>query len=229
MKQRGKLTYGIDMATSVVSGAKPRKERKDNADKRRRQILDATITSIVANGLAKTTLATVANEAGLSQGVAVFYFKSKTGLLTEALRDLYQRYETHWQGALQRAGDEPAMRLRTIIEADFDSKICNPNTLAVWFAFFGEQKFVPQYAEITGQYESNRAEIVGGICRQLAPTEDGKATLAGDWIDTLTDGYWQKLHLLPHKYTRELAVARTLAVVTTLFPEYEAYFKTDLD
>ena len=73
---------------------KPRKERKANANKRREQLLNATLRSIAANGLAKTTLATVATEAGLSQGVAVFYFKSKNGLLTEALRSKYQKYET---------------------------------------------------------------------------------------------------------------------------------------
>jgi TetR/AcrR family transcriptional repressor of bet genes len=80
------------MTTDISPLAKPRKERKANADKRRLQLLDATLRSIAINGLSKTTLATVAAEAGLSQGVAVFYFKSKTGLLTEALREHYQRY-----------------------------------------------------------------------------------------------------------------------------------------
>ena len=214
------------MASSAVSGKKPRKERKDNADKRRRQILDATFTSIVTHGLAKTTLATVAGEAGLSQGVAVFYFKSKTGILTEALRDLYQKYEAHWQRALDKAGSEPAKRLRAIVEADFAPKLCNSNTLAVWFAFFGEQKFVPQYAEITGQYERKRAEMISEICRQLAH-EEAKTALAGEWIDTLTDGYWQKLHLFPQRYSRSNAVAHTLDVVATLFPEHAAYFQAD--
>ena len=63
------------MTTSTSDTLRPRKERKENADKRRRQVLDATYRSIVSHGLAKTTLATVADEAGLSQGVAVFYFK----------------------------------------------------------------------------------------------------------------------------------------------------------
>ncbi|MEX0303045.1 MAG: TetR family transcriptional regulator C-terminal domain-containing protein [Leisingera sp.] len=213
------------MAASDSSGKKPRKERKENADKRRRQILDATQKSIVTNGLAKTTLATVANEAGLSQGVAVFYFKSKTGILAEALRDQYQTYETHWQAALAKAGDDPAQRLRTIIEADFSPKICNPSTLAVWFAFFGEQNFVPQYAEITGQFEKNRSEMLGEICRQLAPEYPGEAPLPGDWIDTLTDGYWQKLHLFPHAYNREMALKRTLEFIQTLFPDHAGAFQ----
>ena len=75
------------------------------------------------NGLQRTTLATVADEAGLSQGVAVFYFKSKNGLLTEALRDLYMAYENHWVAALDRVGDDPISRLVALVQADFDQQV----------------------------------------------------------------------------------------------------------
>ncbi len=213
------------MVASKGSGRKPRKERKENADMRRRQILDATLKSIVTNGLAKTTLATVANEAGLSQGVAVFYFKSKTGILTEALRDQYQTYEAHWVAALGKASEDPATRLRTIIEADFSPKICNSNALAIWFAFFGEQNFVPQYAEINREFEDKRSKMLSEICHQLVPEDPDKASLAGGWIDTLTDGYWQKLHLFPHIYSREGALTQTLNFLQTLFPSHAEAFQ----
>lgn len=217
------------MVASQGSGRKPRKERKENADMRRRQILDATLKSIVTNGLAKTTLATVANEAGLSQGVAVFYFKSKTGILTEALRDQYQSYEAHWVAALGKAPEDPATRLRTIIEADFSPKICNSSALAIWFAFFGEQNFVPQYAEINREFEDKRSKMLSEICHQLVPEDPDKASLAGGWIDTLTDGYWQKLHLFPHIYSREGALTQTLNFLQTLFPSHAEAFQSKVE
>ncbi len=204
----------------VENGAqRPRKERTVNADKRRRQILDATYRSIVANGLAKTTLATVAAEAGLSQGVAVFYFKSKNGLLSEALRDLYQKYELHWQSALEKAEKTPAEQLRAIIKADFDPKICNPEILSVWFAFWGEQKFTPQYEEITVQYDHSRSVAIQNICRELCPGNPDRGDLAAEWIETLTDGYWQRLQLYPQGITNEIAIERTFQVLPILFPE----------
>ncbi|MEM6375648.1 MAG: TetR family transcriptional regulator, partial [Pseudomonadota bacterium] len=89
---------------SELAEKKPRKERKENADRRRRQLLDAARRSILQFGLTKTTLATVSREAGLSQGVAVFYFESKGGLLRETLRDLYTTYERLWQNADMQAG-----------------------------------------------------------------------------------------------------------------------------
>ena len=100
-QQGSQGSVGRDADAGPKAG-KPRKERKENADRRRRQLLDATRRSIVAHGLARTTLATVAVEAGLSQGVAVFYFASKTGLLTETMRDMYRSYEENWQAALRQ-------------------------------------------------------------------------------------------------------------------------------
>lgn len=74
----------------------------------KRQLLDAARRSILHHGLGRTTLATVADEAGLLQGIAVFYFNSKASLLTETLRDLHESYKAHWMGALEAAGPSPA-------------------------------------------------------------------------------------------------------------------------
>lgn len=199
---------------------RPRKERKENADRRRRQVLDAAYRSIVSHGLARTTLATVAAEAGLSQGVAVFYFQSKNGLLTEALRDLYQVYETHWRDAIDRAEPDPAAQLVAIVQADFDPKVCNSSILSVWFAFWGEQKFTPQYAEITREFDDNRTTAVQGICRDLLPDDPQRAHDIAEWIDTLTDGYWQNIHLFPSSYQTVQALTSSLEFLCALLPDH---------
>ena len=93
-------------ASKKADEVRPRKERAGNAAKRRRQIIEATVRSIVKNGLGRTTLATVSAEAGLSQGVAVFYFKNKQTLLAEVLRHHYEEYQKHWQKARKAAGED---------------------------------------------------------------------------------------------------------------------------
>jgi TetR/AcrR family transcriptional repressor of bet genes len=206
------------MTTSTSE--RPRKERKENADKRRRQVLDATYRSIVTNGLARTTLATVAEEAGLSQGVAVFYFKSKNGLLSEALRDLYHVYEVHWQTAIDSAGSDPAAQLSALVRADFHPNVCNPAILSVWFAFWGEQKFTPQYGEITSEFDENRLRAIRGICANLLPGDAARAANIAEWVDTLTDGYWQNLHLFPDIYDNKSACQSTLDCLAALLPEF---------
>ncbi len=199
---------------------KPRKERKENAEKRRQQLLDATWRSIVENGLSRTTLATVAAQAGLSQGVAVFYFKSKAGLLAEALLDHYARYQQNWQDALDGAGDDPADRLIALIRADFDPAICNPESLSFWFAYWGEQKFTPKYAEILVRFDDARIGAMRKACAALmtgATADD--VNRAAEWIDTFSDGYWQRLHVAPEQYDAARCMNETLQMAARLVPE----------
>ena len=206
--------------TITAPQARPRKERKENAERRRRQLLDATRRSIVAHGLQRTTLATVAAEAGLSQGVAVFYFKSKGGLLTEALRDLYAAYERHWTGALEAADDDPSAQLVALVRADFDPQVCNAEILSVWFAFWGELRFTPQYAELTSAFDLRRQQAVTAIMDRLLPGEPDRAQDLSQWIETLTDGYWQHLHLLPERSNKDNMLSGALRFLATHLPEH---------
>lgn len=190
---------------------RPRKERKHNAERRRRQLLDAARASILKHGLGKTTLATVSDAAGLSQGVAVFYFRSKAGLLTETLRDLYQGYEDHWTASLAAAGDDPADQLRALLRADFDEEACGPAVLPLWFAFWGELHFQSTYDAVAEDFDNRRRKVVEDICHRLLPdAPDGEGERVAEWLDTLSDGYWQRLHLAPSSFDRDAAYRTAL-------------------
>src|SRR3546814_1614245 len=95
---------GDGMAAKAAAG-RPRRERTENAAKRRRQLIEATIDSIVEHGLSATTLAPVSDGAGLSQGVAVFYFQNKQALLAETLKYNYEEYNKVGRSALAEAPD----------------------------------------------------------------------------------------------------------------------------
>jgi TetR/AcrR family transcriptional repressor of bet genes len=199
---------------------RPRGKDAENAGRRKRQLMDAAHRSVVKHGLARTTLATVAAEADLSQGVAVFYYKTKNALLTALLQDLYHTYETHWIDALARAVDTPLDRLIALVEADFQPEVCNPDTLAVWFAFWGEQKFTPQYAEVTAKFDATRAAAMLAACKAFYPADqaDAAAEMA-DWLETLSDGYFQRVHLFPGEFSAEHAIMRTSAFLQKVLPK----------
>jgi TetR/AcrR family transcriptional regulator, transcriptional repressor of bet genes len=200
---------------------RPRRERADNAARRRGQLIEATIQSIVKHGLSGTTLATVAHEAELSQGVTVFYFKTKEALLAEALRWHYEEYRSLWRQALDAAGADPVDRIVALVRADFDPAICNRRTLALWHAFWGEATARPLFASIAESFDRERAAALREQCEKTAALIDPAVwtpeTLALG-IDSLSDGLWLRMHLEPDS-TDNAAALRVLGrALAAAFP-----------
>src|SRR5246500_1568580 len=57
-----------------------------DAGERREQILQAALEVIVERGYAETRIADVAERAGTSPALVIYYFKTRDQLLTEAIR-----------------------------------------------------------------------------------------------------------------------------------------------
>src|SRR3984957_1873766 len=68
------------------------------AEQRRAQMLGAALEVISERGYADTRIADVAERAGVSPALVIYYFKTKDQLLTEAIR----YYEEHWYAVGQR-------------------------------------------------------------------------------------------------------------------------------
>ena len=212
------------------SNRRPRRERAENAARRRQQMIDATLRSVARNGLAATTLATVSQEAGLSQGVAVFYFESKERLLAEALRHHYEVYQRTWQSRLDGAGGEPIERLIALVAADFEPDVFNPEALAVWHAYWGQATAKPIYAEISGEFDSERAATVRGVCAELTVGRTGApdpgAVATG--IEGLTDGLWLRAYLAPRWPETSAVLEPVRTFLTTLLPEHAGRIEAEL-
>lgn len=207
--------------TVLVQERRPRRERADNAARRRAQILDATIESIVRHGLSATTLATVAEEAGLSQGVTVFYFKSKQTLLAEALRWHYEEYRSVWRAALEAAPVDPITRILALVRADFDPAICNRRTLTLWHAYWGEATARPLFASISEAFDRERGAAMREQCEAAADVLDAEVWSAAELavaLDSLTDGLWLRMHLDPDSMDSAGAHRITLRAIAAAFP-----------
>jgi len=129
---------------TVGSGKEPRDAR------RRRELIEATIISIARHGLSGTTVAKVAKIAGLSTGTVNFYFHSKQALLLATLEHVDREFELRQQEVLERAGQDPVQLLEAMIEVDFDPKVCDPDRIAVWAAFWGEASGRADYMRVCG-------------------------------------------------------------------------------
>jgi phenylpropionate dioxygenase-like ring-hydroxylating dioxygenase large terminal subunit/AcrR family transcriptional regulator len=135
-------------SASHVETAESIKEPRDA--RRRRELIEATITSIARHGLSRTTIAKVAKIAGLSTGIVNFYFHSKQALLLATLEHVDREFERRQQEALERAGEDPVQLLEAMIEVDFDPEVCEPGRIAVWAAFWGESSGRADYMRVCG-------------------------------------------------------------------------------
>jgi TetR/AcrR family transcriptional repressor of bet genes len=187
------------------------------------QLIKATVRSVAKNGLSDTTMATVAREAGLSQGIINLHFQSKQRLLVETLRYIADEYRTSWEKALDGAGPSPAERLAALVEVDFKMPVCDRNKLAVWFAFWGESKSRPTYRKLCAARDVQYRKELGALC-QLLIEEGGyqglDATVLATGLSAMQEGLWLDLLISPRSLTREQALNICLAYLASAFPRH---------
>ena len=197
-------------------------------ERRRQQLIDATIKCISKKGLGSTTLSDVAKEAGLSQGIVNLHFDSKDNLLAETLRFIAEEYDQKFMETLEKSPGDPAARLLALMELDLRPSICDRRKLAVWFAFWGEVKAVPTYRKICKERELKYDEIMLDLAS--AVVEDGgyddvDPRSVAETLSSLTDGMWLSCLINSRDFDRHRALQTVKNYLVAIFPEH--YDKAD--
>ena len=208
---------------SKVSLSAPSKKRTASKQQRQQQLIRATVQSVAKNGLSDTTMATVAREAGLSQGIINLHFQSKENLLTETLRYIAEEYASSWEKALKSAGPSAAEQLLALVEVDFKLPVCDRNKLAVWFAFWGESKSRPTYRKLCAARDIQYRNELAALCQQLideAGYQGIDAMGLATGLSAMTEGLWLDLLISPRSVTREQARNICLAYLERAFPRH---------
>ena len=127
-------------------------QKHRSSDHRRQQLIDATIKGISSYGLSKLTITKVANIAKLSQGIVNFYFESKDQLLLATLKFVSDEYNEALNVVYADSVD-PLETLHKVIEVSFDPKLCSPDKVIIWYAFWSESQARNDYLKICSQYD----------------------------------------------------------------------------
>ncbi len=199
------------------------KHRTASRDVRRKQLILAAIDSISKRGFSGTTLKHVTEGAKLSHCVVNFHFDSKETLYDETLGYLVREHYDLWQSCVARAGTEPADQLAAIIEADFDNKVCSTKNLSVWFAFWGQAKYRPNYLKIHSQYDEERSEEIKNLCARIIAEGDYPKLNAGSvarTIEAMVDGGWLSMMLYPSNAKRAQYKADCFLALAEFFPKH---------
>ncbi|MDZ7600058.1 MAG: TetR family transcriptional regulator C-terminal domain-containing protein [Hoeflea sp.] len=214
---------GDDGALPTPAAAEAARRREPKA-LRREQLINATIDSLAKRGYAATTLADVADGAGLSRGIVNFHFASKDNLLAETIKFLQDEYTANWQAMVKKAAPDTASQLLAMVTADLDRKICTHRKLAAWFALITESRSKPAYQEMAWDRDAKYRATLASICT-AAKEEGGYAfdpQSTADAIYAMQEGLWLRMMLFGRGYKREAALTVVLDTLCTIFPRHFA-------
>jgi TetR/AcrR family transcriptional repressor of bet genes len=188
---------------------------------RKVQLMEATIDCIAARGFADLTLADVAKAAGLSVGIVNFYFRSKDVLLVETLRHLVADYVQQTNENIRSAGVTAAAQIDAMIESDFHRTIANRKRVTVWYAFWGETRWRPEFLKICQQLsDSFHDETRAAFARLIA--EGGYSDIDPDLVargfDAMIDGLWLDMLINPKAVERDAAKQVVRTYLAGIFP-----------
>ena len=190
---------------------------------RRLQLIEATLESLAENGISGTNMAAVTGRAGLSMGIVSLHFKSKDNLLTSTLRHLSGEIRDAWVNVHNNTSLSAAERLRGIVAASFDPHISSTTKIAVWFAFFGENKYRQVYRDMVEEFDDERTDAIEQLCAEIADEggyTDVSPEMLATTIECLCDGLWLNMILYPEWLTPIVAETQVMDLLARHFPDH---------
>jgi AcrR family transcriptional regulator len=148
-------------------------ETAGTADQRRAQMMAAALEVISERGYADTRIADVAERAGISPALVIYYFKTKDQLLTEAIR----QYEDSWYAVGQRrmaqlptaaARIEEIVAMSCLPEADPEPQ----SSWLLWLDFWAQAARNPEVASVRQKSDERWREMIASLV--LAGQEAGE-------------------------------------------------------
>jgi AcrR family transcriptional regulator len=148
------------MAISAAEGA----EAPGTADQRREQMLHAALEVISARGYADTRIADVAERAGVSPALVIYYFKTKDQLLTEAIR----YYEDAWYAIGQRRMqglESAAARLEEFVAMSClaDEEPQPEASWQLWLDFWAQAARNDEVGSVRQKSDERWRDIIGAL------------------------------------------------------------------
>ena len=151
-------------------------------------------------GLSGMTVAKVAREAGVSQGMVNFHFDSKEALLGEVLRELVEGYDRDCERAASGLDGSPEDRLRSLM-VSLLSHAEDPVRLGSWFAFWGDASARSLYEEIGGPVDRATFRRLAQLGQELLPSEapEEAPRRMAEALVALVNGHWVMKLMRPHE------------------------------
>lgn len=172
-----------------------RKFRREGEERRRQDLIEATLDCVAERGLQGATLRTIALRAGVTAGLIRHYFPGKEELVQAAYATLVGRMTEQAKAALAMDGATPRQRLAAFVTANLKAPIVDQRVFSLWATFIGRANTDPALASAHREgYLGFRNEVEALVAEVLAAhgRAPDKTTLRGHAIavNAVIDGLW---------------------------------------
>jgi AcrR family transcriptional regulator len=183
-------------------------------DSRRVQLLEATLAVMVTRGFPDTRIADVAEQAGTSPALVIYYFKTRDQLLIEAL----QLSERRWYAAGTKYFDSiptAAGRLEAFVAMSCLPELGGhqPVSLVIWLDLWAQSARHPELAELRREFDARWRRAIAEIVTAGQVSGELKQIDAEDFaiaLCAMLDGFaiQNALHdpLVDHHYAFRLTM-----------------------
>ncbi|TNF23252.1 MAG: transcriptional regulator BetI [Rhodobacteraceae bacterium] len=155
---------------------------------RREALIAATIAEIGEKGTLDITVSAIARRAGVSSGLAHHYFGGKDQLFLATMTHILSAYGAEVRKALKDAED-PAARLRAIVEASFSGENFRRSVVSSWMNFYALALSSPHANRLLAIYQRRLRSNLRHALRRMLP--DGAAPAqAARRVAALIDGLY---------------------------------------
>jgi betaine-aldehyde dehydrogenase len=159
---------------------------------RRQQLIEVTIDSLAEVGYVGSTLAQIAQRAGVSPGLVAHYFGDKDGLLEATFRTLAR-------GIGQRVGERlklartPRGRVQAVIDTNLAPEEFDQRTGTAWLAFWGQVLHGKGLERVQTVYQRRMLSNLRHALKRLLPAEEARSL--AEMIAAMIDGVWLRAAL----------------------------------
>ncbi|WP_421906611.1 TetR family transcriptional regulator C-terminal domain-containing protein [Mameliella sp.] len=196
-------------------------------ERNRLAMIEATLDCVAELGIARTSVSTIIERAGLSRGLIHFHFNGKDGLIEAAIAHASNQYFDNLYALLEETGPEalPQETVEAVIRSDMSPSILNGYNVSIWYAFRGEareRKSIQSFSDTRDdRLRALLMKAFSNICR-AEKVGDPSQTARDATHGTLAflEGMWTDYLLHEDAFDREQACRIIFRFLSGLFPNH---------
>lgn len=202
-------------------------KRSELRERNRVALIEATLDCVAEEGIARTSVSTIIERAGLSRGMIHLHFDGKDNLLEAAVAHANAHYYDGLNAQLQKAGADPSPeeRIEAIVRGDLSEDVLNRRYVRIWYAFRGaarEGKTVAAYSDTRDNRLNNMAFAAfrSIVTENDMSDPDDLARDATRGTLALLEGMWTDYLIHPDTFDRNEAIRITFRFLGALMPDH---------